>query len=180
MKQKKRMDIITVRCTICIILSVIWMAVIFSFSAKTADESSAESNAIGMLVGEIVIPDFEEWSTEEQQSFTKDWDYPIRKAAHMTEYAVLGIFLLGALAGKQSVRHKVTAVRAFAVAVLYAASDEFHQYFVPGRACRIYDVGFDSAGALIGILIGTTFAVWYNKKRTDERNTGVPNQDTRA
>ncbi len=37
-------------------------------------------------------------------------------------------------------------------AVLYSVSDEIHQYFVPGRACRIFDVGVDSLGALTGIL----------------------------
>jgi VanZ family protein len=110
-----------------------------------------------MVVGKIVIPDFEEWTVEEQQNFAEEWDYPIRKAAHMTEYAVLGFLLLGALAGKRTEKYKVAAIQAFAVAVVYASSDEIHQYFVPGRACRIYDVGFDSAGALIGILIGMAF-----------------------
>jgi VanZ family protein len=82
----------------------------------------------------------------------------------MTEYAILGFLLSGALAGKQSEKYRWKAVGTFAVAVLYAASDEIHQYFVPGRACRLYDVGFDAAGALIGILFGMAVIIWWNGK----------------
>jgi len=35
--------------------------------------------------------------------------------------------------------------------VLYAASDEFHQSFVPGRSCRLLDVLFDATGAAIAL-----------------------------
>lgn len=37
--------------------------------------------------------------------------------------------------------------------VLYAVGDEIHQYFVPERACRIFDVFVDSCGSSTGILI---------------------------
>ena len=36
---------------------------------------------------------------------------------------------------------------------LVSLSDEVHQIFVPGRACRIFDVFVDSCGASFGILI---------------------------
>ncbi len=42
-------------------------------------------------------------------------------------------------------------ILAFALALIYAASDEYHQSFVPGRGARITDVGIDSIGALIGL-----------------------------
>jgi len=35
----------------------------------------------------------------------------------------------------------------------YAVSDEFHQYFVPGRGPRWGDVMLDSFGAALGIII---------------------------
>ena len=38
------------------------------------------------------------------------------------------------------------------VGALYAASDEFHQSFVPGRGPSIIDVGIDSLGVFTGIL----------------------------
>ncbi|MEF2639337.1 MAG: VanZ family protein, partial [Lachnospiraceae bacterium] len=43
----------------------------------------------------------------------------------------------------------------FALGVLYAASDEFHQLFVPGRSGQVRDVCIDSSGVMIGILLLT-------------------------
>lgn len=40
---------------------------------------------------------------------------------------------------------------------LYAASDEFHQLFVPGRSGQISDVLLDSAGVCFGVLLGMLF-----------------------
>ena len=39
------------------------------------------------------------------------------------------------------------------IATLYAVSDEFHQYFIPGRSCQVGDVMIDSAGACVGVLV---------------------------
>ncbi len=46
--------------------------------------------------------------------------------------------------------------------ILYAASDELHQYFVPGRACRLFDVGVDTAGILFG-----TFLFWLTVRKRE-------------
>lgn len=65
------------------------------------------------------------------------------KLFHPIEYLVLGFFislaLLPALKGKG-----LTAFssRVFLIGVLFAASDEFHQAFVPGRTPRLTDVLF--------------------------------------
>ncbi len=71
------------------------------------------------------------------------WDLALRKAAHFSEYAVLGALLARA----------VREFPAFALAVLYAVSDELHQTFVPGRAGTLLDLGIDAGGALAGILL---------------------------
>ena len=56
------------------------------------------------------------------------------------------------------------AGQAFAVAVCYAASDEFHQTFVPSRTGTVIDVGWDSLGAAAGLLVvwllGRRFKHW--------------------
>ena len=53
------------------------------------------------------------------------------------------------------------------VGVLYASSDEIHQYFVPGRSARVFDVMIDSAGVCLGIWI-VIFVLWI-AKRVNER-----------
>jgi VanZ family protein len=70
------------------------------------------------------------------------WDEILRKCAHATEYAVLAVLLVRALERPRL---------AFALAVVYAASDEFHQTFVRGRHGSPYDVLIDAAGAAIGL-----------------------------
>ena len=44
---------------------------------------------------------------------------------------------------------------AWLTASAYAATDEFHQLFVPGRSGQISDVILDSAGAALGVLLMT-------------------------
>lgn len=139
------------RQKIFLILTIVWMIVIFCYSAMDADESTKESNRVGMLLGSMVYSDFEEWTVEEQQAFAEKWDHPVRKCAHATEYAILGFFIMGASSlGEKKVRKPV--LRSWGIAALYAASDELHQYFVPGRACMFTDVCIDSVGALLGIM----------------------------
>jgi VanZ family protein len=71
------------------------------------------------------------------------WDYVLRKIAHVTEYAILGALLARAL----------PELGAFWVGVAYAASDEVHQHFVPGRHGALLDLGIDATGVLLGILL---------------------------
>lgn len=74
----------------------------------------------------------------------------VRKFAHFFEYAVLG-FLIGCALFLS--RKRFSPITAVICSALYSISDEIHQYFVPGRACRIFDVGVDTLGALTGTLI---------------------------
>jgi hypothetical protein len=76
-------------------------------------------------------------------------DLVLRKLAHATEYALLT--LLWAWALRPATRWNVLA--AAMIAVLYAASDEFHQTFVEGRHGSPVDVLVDSAGVLIAIAL---------------------------
>ena len=66
-------------------------------------------------------------------------------------YAALGaLLLLDSLCFTTT--PPVHILRALLAAALYAASDEIHQSFVPGRGPAVTDVLLDSAGALCGIL----------------------------
>lgn len=146
MKKKKR---------IWTILILIWMAVIFSFSAKSSRESSNESLFVGKTVGRIFIKNFKEWDTKEQEAFAEKIEYPVRKTAHATEYAVLGILLIQRFQYQSGWNGRRKIVIAWGMATLYAVTDEIHQIFVPGRACMATDVMIDSGGAMAGILLIT-------------------------
>ena len=66
---------------------------------------------------------------------------------------ILGVLAFNALRFKDDAPYHQSFVRAFIISILYAISDEFHQYFVPERAAELKDVLVDSAGALSGIII---------------------------
>ena len=131
------------------ILLILWMIVIFLFSAADGNESSETSGWVGRMIGSFLHSDFEEWTEEEQKAYAQKIEYPIRKAAHATEYAVLALLFFGAIDLKGRKRY----LCAWAGAAAYACTDEFHQLFVPGRAGSVIDVCIDSSGALVGLLI---------------------------
>lgn len=72
------------------------------------------------------------------------WDLLVKKGGHMLEYAVLA-WLWHRAWGQRS------TWLAWGLAVVYAASDEFHQSFVPGRHAQWADVGVDAVGAALGL-----------------------------
>jgi VanZ family protein len=72
------------------------------------------------------------------------WDTILRKGAHLTEYAILGMLLMRAI-GRE--------LPAFLVGIAYAATDEIHQHFVRGRHSSPFDVAFDATGLAIGLLL---------------------------
>jgi VanZ family protein len=72
------------------------------------------------------------------------WDLVLRKLAHTAEYAILGALLVRAT-GRSGL--------ALALGVAYAASDELHQAFVPGRLGSPLDVAIDAVGVAAGILL---------------------------
>ncbi|KAB2660610.1 MAG: VanZ family protein [Verrucomicrobia bacterium] len=91
----------------------------------------------------------------------------IRKGGHVTEYLVLAALLFRALspdrvAGRWPMR---AAALAWVGATLYAASDEVHQSFHPSRQGSALDVGIDSSGALLGLVLLYWFGRWRGQWR---------------
>ena len=72
------------------------------------------------------------------------WDLVLRKIAHVTVYAVLGALLL---------RASERVLLSLVAGVGYAATDELHQHFVPGRSGALLDIGFDALGVLAGLAL---------------------------
>ena len=125
------------------------MAVIFSFSAEKASQSDETSSSVIERIVKIIYKDFDSWKEEAKYEKVESYQHLVRKLAHMTEYASLGV-LSCALALTFGMKIKNLLI-AFLFCVLYSGSDEFHQLFVPGRSGQLTDVLIDSSGALIGI-----------------------------
>ena len=131
-------------------ITILWMVVIFSFSAKSAVQSTEMSTSVGKMICRIFVHDFSSWSDEKQEELAAKIDHPVRKCAHASEYALLGALVLLTACTYAKMSPKTVAA-AVIISVLYAASDEFHQRFVPGRSCQFTDVLIDSAGVMVGV-----------------------------
>lgn len=82
------------------------------------------------------------------------WDYFFKKGAHALGYGLLALSYLHALPKKNY-------LLAWLFAVLYSATDEFHQAFVPGRHASVTDVlVFDNLGAMLTLVF---HALWAKK-----------------
>ena len=152
---------------IWILLTVVWMAVIFGFSSDTADESSRLSLDVGKIICSIFVPEYEEMESMQQECMAEAIEYPVRKSAHATEYMILGI-LLSMSAGNagDSKKNLQNMLWCVGIASVYAVSDELHQLWSPGRSCQIRDMVIDCGGAIIGIAVVNSIRIlWHRKKK---------------
>src|SRR3954465_12696002 len=101
----------------------------------------------------------------------------IRKCAHVSEYAVLGVLLWQALWSVPALRRKTLIVFGAVLlgCALFAASDELHQMFVKSRTPSVHDVLLDGAGALFGLLIAASFARRDSERLRVTRHSEVVN-----
>jgi VanZ family protein len=123
---------------------ILWMIVIFLFSTELFSSANTTPFLAPLLAD--LLPNVSAASIEVVVSL-------VRKLAHWTEYFILAVLLMRALDAEVSSRSaKSRMILTFVWAALYAASDEFHQSFVPGRTASSIDVGIDSFGAICGTL----------------------------
>lgn len=125
------------------------MIIIFIFSMMPAEQSDQTSGAFldmflsfmrGIKNGDI------------SAELAGTVHHIIRKSAHFTEYAILGITVMIAI-WKEWKEEKWPILLPVIISSFYATTDEIHQYFVPGRWGTWTDVIIDTAGAFTGIVI---------------------------
>ena len=127
---------------------LVWMAVIFTASS---DAHSYEHSS------RIIAP-LLHWLFPHISDNTVDWTVFIaRKCAHLAEYAVLALLLWRALRRPQKDRPRpwnwLEAGMALLIVAIYAATDEFHQMFVPTRTPTVHDVVIDTLGGAAGLFV---------------------------
>lgn len=134
-------------------LAIVWMCVIFAFSAQPKEESGEVSASFTYHMVSSTRTFFHlDLSDERVKEIADAIEGLVRKAAHMAEFGILSV-LLYIWIGQWEMRFLRRAVTAAGAAAVYAATDEFHQLFVPGRSGRFSDVCIDSAGAIAGVVV---------------------------
>ena len=117
--------------------SIFLMILIFMFSHQTGSESSGLSSQIVLWIQTYLhIPITE---------------FIVRKAAHMSEYALLTLtFIYGFYKNQYPIQK--TMIYSLIGTFLYACSDEMHQLFIGGRAGQFTDVLIDTCGGCFAIM----------------------------
>ena len=136
---------------IFMLLLLTTFAIIFKFSSQIAEESDGVSNGVLRKIIDI-FPYTKGLSEEIKIKMVEHGNPIIRKLAHFSVYALIGVWIMAFMSTFDMRLYKKWII-SMLVGIVYAASDEFHQSFVPGRGPSIVDVGIDSLGVLTGILV---------------------------
>ena len=93
----------------------------------------------------------------------------IRKAGHLTEYAILAWLAARAFrTSSNELLRRGWFLAALILVVVYSLSDEFHQSFVPSRTASLHDCVIDSAGGLTMLI----FLAWRHSVRSPRVSEG--------
>lgn len=147
---------ITVKNAFLILLLLLCTVFIFSNSLKDSEASHKDSDVIVEIVEDV--------ADKIQPENNVDWNYIVRKSAHLTEFFILGV--LSMLLALQIIKKRWMAMLIVAsFVILIATTDEIIQIF-SGRSSMFSDVLIDTAGALVGIgVVLLLYQVALNIKR---------------
>lgn len=166
--RKNHSDTITLLTKIfSFIPTLLLLFLIFGFSAQDGESSGSLSFQISLFLVKLASPLLPAAMSEEVLFEHAEFiHYFVRKAAHMTEYFLLALSLQLPLTAWFSNRLtlRLRILTGFAATIMFAALDEFHQSFVPGRSGNFIDVCIDSTGALIASLFLLLFYSIHQKK----------------
>jgi len=134
---------------------ILWCALIFGFSTEAG--STRRTSRILRPILRWFNPDISDEAIRRAQ-------YGVRKAAHVCEYAALGLLVWRAKRRPSRADRRPWDWReaglAFAFAVAFALTDELHQALVPSREARVSDLLLDSLGAALGLLALRAYGRW--------------------
>lgn len=141
------------------LFTLLYLGWIFSNSLATAQQSGAASGKVRDAVQKIVDFFFGKGQICVSHRF-------IRKAAHFSEFALLGFLAFFMYDTYFSARKKATAICAFLAAgttLAGGAADECIQIFADGRGPSVFDAMIDFAGGICGVFVA--LAVFFIAKK---------------
>ena len=153
---------------VCLWLLVIVTAgLIFFFSAMKGPDSMELSSGFTAWFMHLFHPDYESMSPEKQMQIYELFVFVVRKTAHFTEFAALGMSLILLL---REYRLPHAAKWAWAIGTVYAGTDELHQYFNGTRTPSLQDVAIDSVGVVFGVMVIILLCRLIGQIKSKQRN----------
>lgn len=127
--------------------------IIFIFSAQNGDDSAVVSRSVGELLVTAVNDILRLHLSPSQILYhSESLQTLIRKTAHITEYFLLALSIAFPL-HVYRMRRVLLLIVMYISTVVFAGLDELHQFFVSDRLASLTDVGIDSIGALLAVLV---------------------------
>ena len=166
--KKSNYKLIIAKTILCILIFTNFIT-IFGFSEQNGEQSTGLSRKITLDVLNT-FGEYEEPLTEKQEAQVLNVEYIIRKLAHFSIYAVLGLLLMS-LAITFDYTNKKRILLCLLIGILYASLDEFHQSFTPGRTALVTDVLIDTLGVITGSLIVYLITRFICKRKSLNINT---------
>ncbi|MBR3163495.1 MAG: VanZ family protein [Clostridia bacterium] len=136
------------RKIIYLFLIIIWMIIVFAFSNQPADISSKTSGGITEKVVKAITKDDKKISKRKRDIV----EIIVRKCAHFVLYAIGG-FLIANYINTTNVQDKRIILYTIVYTLIYAITDEIHQFFVEGRSSELRDIIIDTAGGSFGTIL---------------------------
>ncbi len=141
-----------------IVLLLLCMILIFSFSSDNGSNSSKKSDGLIIRIYQSITHN--KLSDKEKEIIVDKYVIPVRKSAHIIVYLILGVLSISLIK-----EYRLIDIKALIISIifcfLYACSDEIHQLFVMDRSGEVLDVLIDSIGSFIGIYL---YYLIYKKK----------------
>lgn len=95
----------------------------------------------------------------------------VDKIVHATEYALLGVLWIRSLTrGGVRKARGWRILLAVSICIIYGATDELHQMFVPNRTPDLYDLVADAAGCLAAASVPSLWRRFAPTKSTPTAN----------
>ncbi|HYL68798.1 MAG TPA: VanZ family protein [Candidatus Limnocylindria bacterium] len=142
--------------------ALVWAVVISSFS--TSVFSSEHTSR-------IIIPLLHWLLPHASPEALAELHHLIRKCAHFVEYFILSLLVLRGLRAGRKDTHLRWALVAIGIVAGYAALDEYHQSFVPGRGAAVADVLLDTAGGIAAQIVAALVMLWGDVREKQRAKT---------
>lgn len=151
------------------IFVISWMTVVFIFSSQDGTKSLNTSGSMIYYVDNKINTSSTSNNNEQNTSnntskvetdkhTTQEYKYSaelqrtVRKYAHCFLYTIGGV-VISVFFYAFTLNKREIITSSLLTGVLYALSDEIHQFYVKGRTSSVFDVGIDTVGVIIGILL---------------------------
>ena len=135
-----------------LLVLIVDMSSIFFFSSENGTESSQRSEGVTDKVATVIVDGYNEMPEEEKQAERDKLQLPVRKIAHFSLFALLGLSAALLIFSLDIRKWQISFVIPLVLGIVWAIIDELHQALTAGRVSAATDVLIDIAGAFTAVL----------------------------